>query len=370
MPGTISYSIPASRSASASSPPRPNTNGSPPFSRTTRLPGAPVLHQQPVDLVLRHLRPAALLADVDQLGLGARVPERARRDQAVVEDDVGGAEQLDRADGEEAGVAGAGADEEDGHAIASACASSSPAPAASIRRASSAPSSPCELVGHPRRAVGQPDEPANRAVLRVDSHGCVTTGFQNAHGGPLGGQGGEGVRVMHARDRRPHTLVVRARLERQRPLPGRGDEVERLRRPLQPQALQPGGGEDDRVDLARVELAQPRVDVAAQLRRPRGRAARRATAPAAARRTCPPARRGQPDKAAAREACPSARTRGRRAPRPAAGSPRFRSPAPARPARPSPSAPRGRSRPPPAPPRWCRPSATCRRRRAPGRRRW
>ena len=34
-PGTTSNAIPAARSASASSPPRPNTNGSPPFSRTT-----------------------------------------------------------------------------------------------------------------------------------------------------------------------------------------------------------------------------------------------------------------------------------------------------------------------------------------------
>jgi hypothetical protein len=37
-PGTTSQGIPAAARASASSPPRPNTNGSPPFSRTTRLP--------------------------------------------------------------------------------------------------------------------------------------------------------------------------------------------------------------------------------------------------------------------------------------------------------------------------------------------
>ena len=41
MPGTISNPMPASRSRSASSPPRPNTSGSPPFSRTTRLPDRP-----------------------------------------------------------------------------------------------------------------------------------------------------------------------------------------------------------------------------------------------------------------------------------------------------------------------------------------
>jgi len=38
IPGTTSNGMPASRSASASSPPRPNTNGSPPLRRTTRLP--------------------------------------------------------------------------------------------------------------------------------------------------------------------------------------------------------------------------------------------------------------------------------------------------------------------------------------------
>ena len=35
MPGTTSQATPASMHASSSSPPRPNTNGSPPFSRTT-----------------------------------------------------------------------------------------------------------------------------------------------------------------------------------------------------------------------------------------------------------------------------------------------------------------------------------------------
>ncbi len=37
-PGTTSNSIPADARASASSPPRPKTNGSPPFNRTTTLP--------------------------------------------------------------------------------------------------------------------------------------------------------------------------------------------------------------------------------------------------------------------------------------------------------------------------------------------
>ena len=37
-PGTTSKGTPAAASASASSPPRPNTNGSPPFRRTTLRP--------------------------------------------------------------------------------------------------------------------------------------------------------------------------------------------------------------------------------------------------------------------------------------------------------------------------------------------
>jgi len=38
IPGTTSKAIPARASASASSPPRPKMNGSPPFNRTMRLP--------------------------------------------------------------------------------------------------------------------------------------------------------------------------------------------------------------------------------------------------------------------------------------------------------------------------------------------
>ncbi|MMZ64286.1 hypothetical protein D1872_265990 [compost metagenome] len=40
MPGITSYGMPRAASASASSPPRPNTNGSPPLRRTTRLPSS------------------------------------------------------------------------------------------------------------------------------------------------------------------------------------------------------------------------------------------------------------------------------------------------------------------------------------------
>ncbi len=55
MPGTISKSARRPRArASASSPPRPNTNGSPPLRRTTRLPSSAELDEQRRDLLLRH----------------------------------------------------------------------------------------------------------------------------------------------------------------------------------------------------------------------------------------------------------------------------------------------------------------------------
>ena len=66
-PGTTSTGTPAARQASASSPPRPNTNGSPPLSRTTSLPGQRLAHQQRVDR-----RPAAACA-----ARGAWRPRRA-----------------------------------------------------------------------------------------------------------------------------------------------------------------------------------------------------------------------------------------------------------------------------------------------------
>ncbi len=139
-------------------------------------PGAPVLDQQPVDLLLRHLRPAALLADVDQFRVRPRVLERLLRDQAVVEDDVGRGDQLDRADRQQPRVAGPGADQVHGrsdrarlaarvarvvraHAIASACANRPPAPAASMRRASSSPSAPGSSSATHAEPSGSPTKP-------------------------------------------------------------------------------------------------------------------------------------------------------------------------------------------------------------------
>ena len=94
--------------------------------------------------------------------------------------------------------------------------------------------------------------------------------------------------VVQRAQRRRCALVAGARLERQRALARRGDElvgVERaagLVRAAEP--LQAGERQHDRVVLALGELAQAGVDVAAQLARPRGRTAQRAAAATRRRR--------------------------------------------------------------------------------------
>ena len=66
-------------SASASSPPRPNTNGSPPLSRTTSSPVAPVGDEQLVDRA-----PASSGVAVDHERVVGRLVDELRRDEAVV----------------------------------------------------------------------------------------------------------------------------------------------------------------------------------------------------------------------------------------------------------------------------------------------
>ena len=74
-PGTISNGMPASASSSASSPPRPNTNGSPPLSRTTVRP----VRACSISSSLMRCCPARALTrtlpDVDELARAARASE-------------------------------------------------------------------------------------------------------------------------------------------------------------------------------------------------------------------------------------------------------------------------------------------------------
>ena len=232
-------------------------------------------------------------------------------------------------------------------------AAASPAPA---RRASGRASSLRARLAVARRDARRPPTPSRRAARRtprivpssrVDSHRRVTTGVQTRTAARSARRAAKVARVMASIDAPPRRLVVGPRLERERALPGRRHErVERARRArVDAEPLEPGGGEHERVDLARGELAQPRVDVAAQLddlevgphgeqlRAPAQRAGADARALAAA-----------PSSDGARRTSDVARVRAR-----AATPTSARARPPARPARPWPSAPRGRSRPPAAP---------------------
>ena len=290
-----------------------------------------------------------------------------------MEDDVGGGDQLGGAHGEQPGVARAGADEED----------APPRPRTPRGRPRRRRLGPREQVGgagrehplrergrvrrlvhEPLRAVRQPGEPAQRrpAPRRARRPACGRRrpAARPPRARPPARRSAAGSHT--ASNRRP----ARACTARQ-PCPGAGTNTSPSSGApsdvLPPQPPQPGGGQDERVDLAGGEPPQARVDVAAQLDhlevRPHGEqlraAPQRARADARARR-----QRGQrrrPDQHVARIL---ARRHGhdRRA------RPR------ARPARPSRCAPRGRSRRRRARAPARRSSATCPRRPVARRRPW
>ena len=105
-PGRPRTAMPASRSASASSPPRPKTNGSPPFSRTTSRP-APA---EPTSSSLTAAcveRRRAQMSERVRRGLG----DELGSDEAVVDEHVAAADELEPARRDQARVARAGADE-------------------------------------------------------------------------------------------------------------------------------------------------------------------------------------------------------------------------------------------------------------------
>ena len=113
IPGTMRNGTPAAASASASSPPRPNISGSPPFSRTTRWPVARQADQALIDAQLRGPRAAGALADRLQPRL-RRERQNLRRHQRVVEHDVGLGQRVRRVQRQQPRIAGAGADQPDG----------------------------------------------------------------------------------------------------------------------------------------------------------------------------------------------------------------------------------------------------------------
>ena len=85
--------------------------GSPPFSRTARWPDLRGLDQQPVDGVLADAGLADAAADRNARRVAAGAIENFRRDQFVVENDVGILQRAQRLDGEQIRIAGAGADQ-------------------------------------------------------------------------------------------------------------------------------------------------------------------------------------------------------------------------------------------------------------------
>ena len=105
-------------SASASSPPRPKTNGSPPLRRTTSRPERPSSTSSVVQLGL-----AELLARDHERVVGRLVDELGR-DEHVVDERVAGADSSRPCAVIRPGIAGAGADEADGHESRSVTSSS------------------------------------------------------------------------------------------------------------------------------------------------------------------------------------------------------------------------------------------------------
>ena len=78
--------------------------GSPPFSRTARCPAFASLNQQLVDRILADAGLADAAADRNARGVAAAI-ENFRRDQFVVENDVGILQRAQRLDGEQIRIA-------------------------------------------------------------------------------------------------------------------------------------------------------------------------------------------------------------------------------------------------------------------------
>ena len=220
-----------------------------------------------------------------------------------------------------------------GHRVASSSARRrrSAAPALSSLAAASSPASlgvgrRGRLVAQPRRAVGQADERAQHDAVLADRRVRAERGVaarveaRRRACAPRAARPTSATSVI-ARAADSARLVVDAALQHERPLARARHEIAQqaadLRLATEPD--QAGCGEHQRVDLAVGELAQARVDVAAELDDVEVRRAARAAAPRGARWPCPRAR-----PPAARPA--TRRRPARRAGRRAAGAPTSSSP--------------------------------------------
>ena len=106
MPGMMRKGMPASASAMASSPPRPNMQGSPPFSRSTRLFWrASSINRLEMSACCADGRPPRLPA-YSSSRLRARERQHALADQRVVDDDVGLGQAGERVERQQPGSPG------------------------------------------------------------------------------------------------------------------------------------------------------------------------------------------------------------------------------------------------------------------------
>ena len=259
MPGTTSNAIPASTSASASSPPRPKTNGSPPFSRTTVSCSRPSSTSRAlIASCVIACSPGRLPAYTRCVRAG-RERDDARVGQPVVDERVrSAADQLTPADGEKAGIAGTRADQVDGHGAT-----------------------------HPRR---RRVSPSCQAYAATGTRAAAADALRELALGLDGLTRRAVVELRHAR------LLAPAHLHRDRALARLGDE--HLRVEQEPDLRASGraaAGPPRRARSRRPRrlssFPQPGVDVPPQRHDLRGRAAARAAAPAGAPTTCPRGRR-------------------------------------------------------------------------------
>ncbi len=124
-------------------------------------------------------------------------------------------------------------------------------------------------------AVGASDEGAQAQARTVGRLGAIGEGgerglavpFERHHDPALGGDAERGLDVDERSQESGDALVVRARLDPERPLSDRGERHlggEHVgRSPFEPEPHQAGARQDDGVALPGVDLAQPRVDVSA-----------------------------------------------------------------------------------------------------------
>ena len=219
-PGTTSKAMPAARSASASSPPRPNTNGSPPFNRTTLRPLAPYSSSSRSVSSCGTCGPPPTLP-TSTISASGRAPSSApggiRRSWRITS---AAAISSPRAHRHQPGIARAGTDEEDGHAqrlgVAQQVGRAGREHAASQRLAGRG------LVDEPDRTVREACVAAHARAVGEHADRRVAARAEHVDGGALLAQR----RVRVRRGRRP----VRSRpppsprvpAPRSRPAPERG----------------------------------------------------------------------------------------------------------------------------------------------------